>query len=156
MQRNTVRKWLRRYEETGDVKADRQGPRPFAYTEESQRHRSIVQIHTDDPFTTTRSTAETFGVSLSTVRRHLHAGQIHNFKPAKKISLTNQHREARISFAKGYENFDWENQIVIFTDEKCFKSDKDGRKILWRRRGERYNPKNMLDLRTSGRITLGK
>lgn len=55
-----------------------------------------------------------------------------------------------------YVEFDWENSIVIFTDEKSFRSDKDGRKILWRRPWDRYDPNNILPLRTSGRITLGK
>lgn len=138
------------------MKCDLSGPRPRVYTDESERHRNIVNIHAEAPFTTTRSSAQTFGISLSTVRRHLHAANIHKYKPARKIPLTDAHRTARIHFAERYLNFDWENEIVIFTDEKCFKSDKDGRKILWRRSGERYNPKNMLDFRTSGRITLGK
>lgn len=156
LQRKTARKWIQRYQETGDVKCDRQGPRPVAYTDLSERHRNIVQIHVDAPFKTTRSSAEMFGVSLSTVRRHLHASAIHNYKPARKINLTQEHRNNRVNFATRYLDFDWENEIVIFTDEKCFKSDKDGRKILWRRRGERYSSKNVLDLRTSGRLTLGK
>ena len=128
----------------------------MAYTDESQRHRSIVQAHLAEPFKTTRSSANTFEVSLSTIRRHLHAAKIHNYRPAKKIKLSDAHRNKRIAFARRYLNFDWINEIVIFTDEKCFKSDKDGRKILWRRTGERYDPKNVLDLRTSGRLTLGK
>lgn len=156
MQRNTVRLWIKRYQETGDVKCNRQGPRPQVYTDECDRHREIAKIHTDSPFTTTRSTANLYGISLNTVRRHLHAAGIHNYKPAKKIQLNEVHRQARIRFATEYLNFDWENEIVIFTDEKSFKSDRDGRKILWRRPGERYNPKNIIPLRTSGRITLGK
>ncbi|KAI8423120.1 hypothetical protein MSG28_014202 [Choristoneura fumiferana] len=135
--RKTVRRWIQRYQATGDVKCDRQGPRPVAYTDESERHRNIVQVHSVAPFKSTRSSAETFGVSLSTVRRHLHAANIHNYKPARKIKLTDDHRTNRVNFATRYLNFDWENEIVIFTDEKCFKSDKDGRKILWRRSGER-------------------
>ncbi|KAI5632044.1 BTB/POZ domain-containing protein [Phthorimaea operculella] len=154
-ERNTVRRWIRRYEETGDVNCERRGPRPIAYTNENSRHREIVSLHSEDPFKTTRSTASLYDISLYTVRRHLHAAGIHNYKPAKKIPLTEEHRQARIRFATEYLNFDWEGQIVIFTDEKCFKSDDDGRKILWRRRGERYNPENMVPLRTSGRISLG-
>ncbi|KAI8426452.1 hypothetical protein MSG28_005279 [Choristoneura fumiferana] len=37
--RKTVRRWIQRYQATGDVKCDRQGPRPVAYTDESERHR---------------------------------------------------------------------------------------------------------------------
>ncbi|KAI5635900.1 transposase domain-containing protein [Phthorimaea operculella] len=44
-------------------------------------------------------------VSLYTVRRHLHAAGIHNYKPAmkpaKKIPLTEEHCQARIRFATG-------------------------------------------------------
>lgn len=84
-----------------------------------------------------------FWVSLRTVRRyHLHAANIHNYNPARKIKLTDDHRTNRVNFATRYLNFDWENEIVIFTDEKCFKSDMDGRKILWRwsrERGEVYH-----------------
>ncbi|KAI8437917.1 hypothetical protein MSG28_010597 [Choristoneura fumiferana] len=85
--RKTVRRWIQRYQATGDVKCDRQGPRPVAYTDESERHRNIVQVHSVAPFKSTRSSAETFGVSLSTVRRHLHAANIHNYKPPEKLSL---------------------------------------------------------------------
>lgn len=63
-QRNTVRRWIKRYEETSDVKCNHQGPRPITYTNEFQRHREIVRRHTADPFTTTRSTAQIYGISL--------------------------------------------------------------------------------------------
>ncbi|KAI8442430.1 hypothetical protein MSG28_005944 [Choristoneura fumiferana] len=98
-QRKTVRRWIQRYQATGDVKCDRQGPRPVAYTDESERHRNIVQVHSVAPFKSTRSSAETFGVSLSTVRRHLHAANIHNYKPARKIKLTDDHRTSRTKSA---------------------------------------------------------
>lgn len=156
LQRNTVRLWIRRYQETGEVKRYRPGPQATMFTEQSPRHREIVRLHTEDPFKTTRSTAVTYDISLDTVRKHLHVAGLHNYKPARKIELTEAHRQARMRFASKYLNFDWENEIVIFTDEKSFKSDKDGRKILWRRPKERYNPQNVLPLRTSGRITLGK
>lgn len=133
----------------------RQGRPPRVYTDESQRHRDIVRVHTESPFATTRSTAQEHGVSLHTVRRHLHAAGIHNYKPAKKIPLTDEHRQNRVRFAREYLNFDWGNEIVIFTDEKTFKSDRDGRKFLWKKPNERYEPKNLLPNRASGRITLG-
>jgi hypothetical protein len=75
-------------------------------------------------------------------------------RPARKIPLTNLNKEARISFCLEYYNFDWTNNIVIFVDEKSFRSDKDGRKILWRINNERYVECNTLPNRTSGRISL--
>lgn len=155
-QRNTVRLWIRRFQETGDVKCDRPGPRPVVYTEECERHREIVKIHTASPFESTRATACAHEVSIDTVRRHLHAAGIHNYRPARKILLNDAHRHARLAFARKYLNFDWRNNIVIFTDEKTFKSDRDGRKILWRRPNQRHDPKNIVCNRSSGRITLGQ
>ncbi|KAJ8727772.1 hypothetical protein PYW07_001891 [Mythimna separata] len=95
-------------------------------------------------------------VSMTIVRRHLL--KIKCRKPAKKILLTALgwlDKEERMRFARKFIDFDWCNNIVIFSDEKCFKSDKDGRKILCRKNGERYHHKNILPCRSSGRITLG-
>lgn len=145
---------MKRYLSTGDVKSNKPGRISTVYT--SQRHRDIVNHHAMAPFASTRITAQQYGISLSTVRRHLHAGNIHNYRPARKIELSEDHRRERIRFANEYLNFDWENNIVIFSDEKTFRSDTDGRKILWRKPNERYMPQNIQPVRASGRITLGK
>ncbi|KAI5633593.1 transposase domain-containing protein [Phthorimaea operculella] len=54
---------------------------------------------------TLRSTASLYDISLYTVRRHLHAAGIHNYKPAmkpaKKIPLNEEQCQARIRFATG-------------------------------------------------------
>lgn len=154
-QRKAVKLWIKRYADTGDIQNMRSGRKAIMYTPASSRHRNIVEEHTKDPFTSTRSTAMTHGVSMAVVRKHLHAGGIHCYRPARKIALSPIHRQARMEFAHQYATFDWTNNIVIFTDEKCFKSDKDGRKILWRKAGTRYDEANTLPCRTSGRITLG-
>lgn len=41
LQRKTVRRWIQRYQATGDMKCDHQGPRPIAYTNESKRQRNM-------------------------------------------------------------------------------------------------------------------
>lgn len=152
-----MRLWVRRFQETGDVKTRPVGRKPTGiYTDQSERHRDIVMVHTTSPFISTRCSAQRHGISLSTVRRHLHAANIHRYRPAKKIYLTEEHRRERVRFAQKYLNFDWENNIVIFSDEKTFRSDSDGQQILWRKPNERYQPKNILPNRASGRITLGK
>lgn len=62
-------------------------------------------------------------VSMSTVRRRLHAEGIHHRAPAKKERLTDAHRTARVAFAQEYVAKDmefWER--TVFTDEKTFNS----------------------------------
>lgn len=152
-----MRLWVRRFLSEGDVNERKLGRKTTGvYTNQCIRHKDIVDIHTNSPFESTRSTAQRYLVSTSTVRRHLHAANIHNYRAAKKIELTELHRRARVRFAEEFLDFDWHNNIVIFTDEKTFRSDTDGRKMLWRKPNERHNPQNILPVRASGRITLGK
>ncbi|PZC75250.1 hypothetical protein B5X24_HaOG206512 [Helicoverpa armigera] len=92
---------------------------------------------------------------MDTVRRRLKAAGMMCRQPARKLPLTEAHKQDRISFCLEYYNFDWEDNIVIFVDEKTFKSDKDGRKILYRRGNTRYEPINVLPRRVSGRLSLG-
>ncbi|KAI5631690.1 transposase domain-containing protein [Phthorimaea operculella] len=132
------------------VQRNRTGPKPIMFTDQSERHRAIVAQHQEHPFATTRSTAVSHGVSVQTVRHHLHAAGFKTYKPARKIKLSPAHRQARVRFAQMYQNFDWINNVVIFTDEKVFKSDKDGKQILWRKKGQRYEESCMLPCRTSG------
>lgn len=91
---------------------------------------------------------------MDTVRRRLKEAGKKCCRPAKKIELNQNHKEARVSFCLEFYNFDFVNNIVIFVDEKSFRSDLDGRKILWRSRNERYVEINTLRNRASVRISL--
>lgn len=155
LQRRTVQLWVHRYADSGHVESRRPGPQPVAYTAASDRHRDIIAAHNSNPFASTRSTATLHNVTLQTVRNHLRADGLRCRRPAKKIMMSNEHREDRVRFAREYLDFDWCNNVVVFSDEKTFRSDKDGRKILWRRNNERYSLANILPCRCSGRITLG-
>jgi hypothetical protein len=75
-------------------------------------------------------------------------------RSAKTVDLTEGHREQRVGFALQCLPMtaeEWET--VIFTDEKVFPSDKDGRFRVWREDGERHNPVNCRPHRNSGRVT---
>lgn len=89
------------------------------------------------------------------MRRRLNEAGLKCRRPAKKIELSQGQKEARIGFALEYLNFDWENNIVIFVDEKTFNTSVDGQKKLWRLDNERFMEKNTLPNRSSGRISLG-
>lgn len=73
LQRNSVRLWIRRYADQGNIDCRRPGPQAVMYTHESHRHRDIVATHIADPFALTRLPATRHGVSLETVRNHLKA-----------------------------------------------------------------------------------
>lgn len=88
------------------------------------------------------------------MRRRLRNAGLQHRVPARKVALNAQQKQDRVSFSLQYYDFNWENNIVIFVDEKTFKSEKDGRKILWRRNNERYIEANILPQRQSGRISL--
>lgn len=73
-------------------------------------------------------------VSVDTVRRRLHEGGIHHRIPAKKETLTDQHRAGRLAFAEANQDKDlhyWSR--VIYSDEKTFCSHSHGRRHVWRR-----------------------
>lgn len=146
--------WVRRHKATGQIQRERPGPKPKMFTDSSSRHLDIVAMHLEDPLRTTRSTASVYGLSSATIRKHLQVAGLNCCKPAPKIPLTDTLRDVRVQFAKKYLNFDWENSVVVFSDERSFKSDKDGRKILWRRKGERCHEANFLPCGLSGQFTL--
>lgn len=55
------------------------------------------------------------------------------------------------------EHLPWEEEwaITIFSDEKVFSTDENGRVTLWRTRGTRYAKENIRFRARCGRITLG-
>ncbi|KAK3889508.1 hypothetical protein Pcinc_006480 [Petrolisthes cinctipes] len=107
----TVRKWIRRWQETGNL---------------------------NDLAITTDLGLE---VSNTTVRRRLHAAGLLHRVPAMKEHLTDVHRNTsyslfivRLAFAQEHVTKDigfWER--TVFSDEKTFSSSNHGRIHLWRR-----------------------
>lgn len=93
-------------------------------------------------------------LSQSTMRRRMKEDGLMNGVAAVKTLLEERHKETRMTFARSVEHLtaeDW--RTVIFTDEKVFSTDKDCRRTVWRRRGERYHPDNILPKHRSGRVT---
>ncbi|KAF2883125.1 hypothetical protein ILUMI_23042 [Ignelater luminosus] len=84
--------------------------------------------------------------------RSLHQVGLHHRRPAKKIDLTNEHAQRRLAFAQENLNRDW--GLVIFSDEKIFKTGMGTCQPLWRLDNTRHQPQNVSRLRHSGRITM--
>lgn len=93
-------------------------------------------------------------ISSRTIRRRFHAAGISNYRAAGKLNLQAKHRENRISFALQYLVYnpeDWDN--VIWTDEKTFCTDKDGRIDIWRAANTRCQPEHLSIRDRQDRVT---
>lgn len=141
----TIMKLIQKFNVTGSV-SDR--PRPGRERVTSRRtDRHIVLLHLRDRFRpATRTARETPGIhnpriSASTVRRRLKATALRAHYAYRGNVLTPQRRQNRVNWCTRYRR--WTNRQwhgVLFTDESRFCLDMvDGRKKVWRRRGERYS-----------------
>ncbi|KAK3871940.1 hypothetical protein Pcinc_022947 [Petrolisthes cinctipes] len=85
----TVTKWINRNEETGDL---------------TDLDAAIKRAVEDDPFTNAVRIREELQLKASaeTVRRCLNGSGLHHRVPAVKERLTDQHRAARLAFARRY------------------------------------------------------
>lgn len=92
-------------------------------------------------------------ISLETIRRRLKEGGLRCRVPAKKISLTAEQIERRLNFCHNNLNRNWD--AVVFSDEKTFSSSDDAPIKLWRLNNTRYQPENVKENASSGRITIG-
>ncbi|KAG7161892.1 putative helix-turn-helix domain containing protein 1 [Homarus americanus] len=121
--RDTVRLWVRRYEEEGHVLTRPRPGRPRVTTPAADQQ--IQRAAERAPLSTAvRITRET-GVQCHpiTTRRRIRKNGRQCFIPARKETLTEAHREAHKRFAEAYADVGvdfWRS--VIFTDEKCFSS----------------------------------
>lgn len=118
---NTVRLWIKRYNEEYSLVTKSRPGRPRATT--ATQDREMVNYIKGQPFETAKSLLANLNLSCSytTVRRRLKNEGLNSSKPAKTEALTEKHRTARIQFARNFLNADWSK--TIFTDEKVFSSD---------------------------------
>lgn len=149
-----VYRWQRRFADDGDAFATRRGRCGRRATLAEEDVHNIVDLVTNDPFSSLRSVVERLDLTCSrmTVWRRLREAGIRHRIPARKIDCTNEHRLQRLNFALQNLDRNWDN--TIFTDEKIFCSDVPSQKPLYRRDGTRYEDRNVLRTRRSGRITL--
>ena len=71
--------------------------------------------------------------SVTTVRRRLHAADLHCCVAARKEFLTDAHHASRLAFAEQHANkgLDFWSR-VIFCDKKSFRSSDHGKARVWR------------------------
>ena len=133
---DTVKTWIDRYQETGDVQDEKGRGRKRKTSEKEdldiismakkQRTSTLIDI------STTMSNQGT-DISFMTVKRRLNEQGYYKLQPLKKPLLSDTNRENRLIWAKKNKKTDWSK--VIFTDETTF-SQFSKPKQVWREKGE--------------------
>ncbi|KAK3882312.1 hypothetical protein Pcinc_013305 [Petrolisthes cinctipes] len=134
----TVLKWIHLWQEKGRLTDLERRPRSRVTSVDEDE--DLLQAAERMLFKPATEVREAVGlqVSMTTVRRRVHAAGNHHRAPAKKERLTDAHRAARLAFAQEYAAKDmefWER--TVFTDKKTFNSCSHGRIHLWRRNNTR-------------------
>ncbi|GFT75304.1 transposable element Tcb2 transposase [Trichonephila clavipes] len=82
-----------------------------------------------------------------TVARRLRGGGLYARRPVVCVSLTRQHRTARLQWCREHHNCteqDW--ACVLFSDESRFSLSLDCRRqLIWRESGTAYRPENIQE-----------
>lgn len=153
--KNTVRKWINRFMELDNVEKMKPPGRPRITTPEQDQE--IVQYLRENTFSTATRAAALHAVPYCTATRRIRKSEIRNRIASNEIELTRRHRNERIRFAQYMLNvFTAANfEKIIFTDEKTFLSDKNGRIRVYRPKGERYSEQYVVKTSRSGHVSAG-
>ncbi|GFS84754.1 transposable element Tc1 transposase [Trichonephila clavipes] len=94
--------------------------------------------------TTTQATGRP--ISRFTVARRLHGGGLFARRPVRCVPLTPAHLRRRSLWCREHRKWrDNESERVLFTDESRFSLSSDSHRILiWRERGSRNHPSNII------------
>lgn len=152
LQKTTVQRWVGRYQSEGHVETYfKNCHRPRLTT--AAIDNDIIRYVRQNPFTTSTSIANDFDISPNTVRRRLNENGLFHFIPAFQTQLTQEQKDRRVEFCEENYGIDWD--LVIFSDEKTFKSCNDRAMSLYRPKKQRYNPRYVQETTFAGRITCG-
>lgn len=133
---DTVKKWLTRYEETGDIEDKSHPGRPKKTS--SKIDKQIILAAQQDRTVSAediKNKLKRRGVDLSTstIRRRLNDSGFHSGPPTSKPFLKVQHVEKRLQWAVSNRDRDWNR--VVFTDETTIQLFQSPNRV-WKRKGE--------------------
>jgi len=139
----TVRHWIERYDQTGDVKDEPRSGRP-RLTDEAIDTAIVGAAYVENNFCTPRGLKRKyqFEPSARTIDRRLREANLFGRVARHKKRLTDEEKRARLSFAEGYLHMTEEEWMkIMFADEKKFKGEGFMGQV-WVRRppGEANNP----------------
>jgi transposase len=146
-----IKKW--RQDQTVERRPGSGGRRISTRNEDEQ----LLTVIRNSPFTTATAAVNisNFPGSVRTSRRRLRNSELRNHAAARKIRLTPQHKEARVGFALEHltkDNAFWSR--VVFSDEKVFQSEHNGRVRVYRPRNSRYDERYVEPTERSGRFSV--
>lgn len=155
MAKSSVNLIVRRWRERGFLQRQLGSGRPRASTAVDD----IMLVHNieHNPFLKAREAImnANFPASVFTARRRIQEANLKNYAAARKIRLTDRHKEARLGFALQHlphDNNFWEH--VIFSDEKTFQSSSSGNVRVYRPRNRRYHTKYTQKIETNRRFSV--
>ena len=133
---DTVKTWINRYQETGDVQDEEGRGRKRKISEKEDK--KIIsktkrpQINSSAKISISMK-RQGIDISSATVRRRLNEEGLYKLQLLKKSLLSDSHRDNRLKWAKKNKKTDWSK--VIFTDEtSIFQFSKP--KKVWRYKNE--------------------
>ncbi|GBL65606.1 hypothetical protein AVEN_220932-1, partial [Araneus ventricosus] len=147
---STVHCVLKRFKEENWIENKVRKGRPAKLTKRYQRF--IIRKFVKDPCLSALKVSTEFNekcstsISPETVRRLLRAAGLNERYARRKFFVSAKNRKLRLSFTKSMLNKPetyWNN--VLFVDEsKFYIFGSDGRIMVWRRKNEELNPKNLV------------
>jgi hypothetical protein len=94
-------------------------------------------------------------LSQNSISMRLTKSGMHSRIAAIKDILTEEHRAARLHFARRYVNYPLEFwRWVVFTDEKSWSSAAHGQPRIRQPPKQRFNRENIYSIKRSGRTTV--
>ena len=143
MYKSTISRLADRFGQTGTVKGR---PRPGQQKRLSERdERRIRRQHIGNLFLGANPTARQFNVTTPAIIKILRKAGLRCRRPFRGQILLPHHKRARLEWCRQAQNWrfrDWSK--VLFSDECRFSLASDSRRQrVYRRRGARFEPKNI-------------
>ena len=140
---STISRLWNRFRQSGSTADAPRSGRPRVTTPAQDRF--IRFRHLRNRFLSAQSTVQALPsnqrISRQTVRNRIHGAGLRAYRPYQGNVLTRRHRQARMLWANQHQDWTLRNhwRHVWFSDESRFLLQRhDGRRRVYRRRGERY------------------
>jgi DDE superfamily endonuclease/transposase len=141
---STIKNALKRMKKHKSYLRQKGSGRPRKTTKREDRR--IVRVETNNCFESAfkigKIVAPSNKISKKTIKRRINEAGIYGYVSAKKPFVNERQRLKRLKCAEEHKNWSEEQwKKVLFSDESSFVLRWKGRQTVWRKKGERFNPK---------------